>query len=65
MAAASNDLAVTEAFLHVLGLTAPTSRLLRPSMMVRVINGNRRKNLPQGDPDALRRDIDNLIDPSL
>jgi hypothetical protein len=40
MAAASNDLAVTEVFLHVLGLTAPTSRLLRPSMMLRVINGN-------------------------
>ena len=25
----------------------------------------RRKNLPQVNPDALRRDIDNLIDPSL
>ena len=25
----------------------------------------RRKNLPAVDPDALRRDIDNLIDPSL
>lgn len=25
----------------------------------------RRKNLPQVSPDALRRDIDNLIDPSL
>ncbi|MDX1891668.1 type II toxin-antitoxin system prevent-host-death family antitoxin [Mycolicibacterium sp. 050158] len=25
----------------------------------------RRKNLPPVDPDALRRDIDNLIDPSL
>ena len=42
MAAASNDLAVMEVFLHVLGLTAPTSRLLRPSLMLRVINGNRR-----------------------
>ena len=25
----------------------------------------RRKNLPQVNPDALRHDIDNLIDPSL
>jgi prevent-host-death family protein len=25
----------------------------------------RRKNLPQIDPDTLRRDIDDLIDPSL
>lgn len=25
----------------------------------------RRKHLPRVDPDALRRDIDNLIDPSL
>ena len=25
----------------------------------------RRKNLPQVNPDAVRRDIDNLIDPSL
>jgi 2-polyprenyl-6-methoxyphenol hydroxylase-like FAD-dependent oxidoreductase len=42
MAAASNDLAVTETFLRILGLTASPTRLLRPSMMLRVIKANRR-----------------------
>jgi 2-polyprenyl-6-methoxyphenol hydroxylase-like FAD-dependent oxidoreductase len=42
MAAASKDLALTEAFLRVLGLIDPASRLLRPSMLMRVILGNLR-----------------------
>jgi 2-polyprenyl-6-methoxyphenol hydroxylase-like FAD-dependent oxidoreductase len=56
MAAASNDLAVTEVFLHVLGLTAPTSRLLRPSMMLRVINGNCRsvRNMHESNMEGYR-----------
>jgi prevent-host-death family protein len=37
----------------------PRSRV-SPAELVR-----RRKNLPRMNPDALRRDIDNLIDPSL
>jgi 2-polyprenyl-6-methoxyphenol hydroxylase-like FAD-dependent oxidoreductase len=41
MAAASNDLAVTETFLRILGLTAPPTRLLRPAMLSRVIKANR------------------------
>jgi 2-polyprenyl-6-methoxyphenol hydroxylase-like FAD-dependent oxidoreductase len=40
MAAASNDLAVTETFLRILGLTAPPTRLLRPAMLSRVIKAN-------------------------
>jgi 2-polyprenyl-6-methoxyphenol hydroxylase-like FAD-dependent oxidoreductase len=42
MAAAANDIAITETFLRILGLTAPTRRLLRPAMLVRVIKANRR-----------------------
>jgi hypothetical protein len=42
MAAASNDIAVTETFLRILGLTAPPTRLLRPTMLSRVIMANRR-----------------------
>ena len=42
MSAAANDLAITETFLRILGLTAPPSRLLRPAMLIRVIKANRR-----------------------
>ncbi len=42
MAAASQDLALTEAFLRVIGLIDPASRMLRPSMLMRVIAGNLR-----------------------
>jgi flavin-dependent dehydrogenase len=42
MASAANDLAITEAFRRIPGLTAPPSRLLRPAMLIRVIKANRR-----------------------
>ncbi len=42
MAAAANDIAITETFLHILGLTAPASRLVHPAMLIRVIKANRR-----------------------
>ena len=41
MAAASNDLAVTEMCLRILGLTAPPTHLLRPAMLSRVMKANR------------------------
>jgi len=40
--AAANDIVLTEVFLRTLALTESPLRLLRPSMLVRVIKGNRR-----------------------
>ena len=41
MAAAENDIVLTEAFLRVLQLVDPPTRLLQPSLMMRVVAGNR------------------------
>jgi hypothetical protein len=49
MAAASDDIAITEAFLRVIGLTSPASRLLRPAMLIRVIKANRRSTRTMHD----------------
>lgn len=42
MAAAADDIRLTEAFMRILQLLDPPSRLLRPSLLRRVINRNRR-----------------------
>ena len=42
MAAASNDIEVTEVFLRTLGLVESPNRLFRPSMLWRVLKGSRR-----------------------
>jgi 2-polyprenyl-6-methoxyphenol hydroxylase-like FAD-dependent oxidoreductase len=42
MAAAANDMLLTEAFLRVLQLVDPATTLFRPSLLIRVIAGNRR-----------------------
>jgi 2-polyprenyl-6-methoxyphenol hydroxylase-like FAD-dependent oxidoreductase len=42
MAAAADDIQVTEAFMRMLQLLDPPSRLLRPSLLRRVVIGNRR-----------------------
>lgn len=43
MAAAANDMVLTETFIRTLGLIDRPSRLLRPSMLLRVVRGNRRR----------------------
>jgi 2-polyprenyl-6-methoxyphenol hydroxylase-like FAD-dependent oxidoreductase len=42
MAAAQNDIAVTEAFVRLLQMQDPATRLLRPSVLARVVAANRR-----------------------
>jgi 2-polyprenyl-6-methoxyphenol hydroxylase-like FAD-dependent oxidoreductase len=42
IAAAQNDIAVTEAFVRVLHLQDPPTRVMRPSFMARVVAANRR-----------------------
>ncbi|WIM86740.1 2-polyprenyl-6-methoxyphenol hydroxylase-like oxidoreductase [Candidatus Mycobacterium wuenschmannii] len=43
VAAAADDIVLSEAFMRTLTLTGAPSRLLRPSMLMRVIRGNRRR----------------------
>jgi hypothetical protein len=43
MAAAANDIVLTEAFVRILHLVEPPSRLMHPAMLRRVINGQRRR----------------------
>jgi hypothetical protein len=56
MAAAANDMVLTEAFLRTLALIDSPRRLLRPSMLMRVIKGNRRRTVYDGqDPPSSPR----------
>ncbi len=51
---------VTRDGVPVAELRPPPNPSVGPAELIR-----RRKHLPRVSPDALRRDIDNLIDPSL
>jgi 2-polyprenyl-6-methoxyphenol hydroxylase-like FAD-dependent oxidoreductase len=42
-AAAADDIVVAEAFMRMVNLVDPPARLLRPSLTLRVVNGNRRR----------------------
>lgn len=47
MAAAADDIALTEAFMRMVQLLDPPTQLLRPSHLIRVITGSRRRtNVP-------------------
>ena len=45
MAAAANDMTLTETFVRTLHLLDPPSRLMHPAMLIRIINGHRRHTL--------------------
>jgi flavin-dependent dehydrogenase len=56
-AAASRDLALTEAFLRTMALTDSPNQLLRPSMLMRVIKGNRVARRAERAVDPLKESI--------
>lgn len=55
LAAAERDIRLTEQFLRVSGLVDPPAKLFRPSIMMRVAVGNRRRRL--ADSRATPRDL--------
>jgi hypothetical protein len=43
MAAAANDIVLTETFVRILHLVEPSSRLMHPAMLMRIVKGQRRR----------------------
>lgn len=43
MAAAANDIVLTETFVRILHLVEPSSRLMHPEMLMRIVKGQRRR----------------------